>query len=144
MQNASMKIDFAPVKTLNDVDKLLIAADGLLMDGRRSAVIIGQAHMHILKSMPTLSFTYFERRYRAFTSNTYLLAPAIKYLDERCEARHWKTNRLTKYFIWICVNGEKEARQTMHKFNIEDAESNLIRLEKTGFVNMKAGHKVVS
>lgn len=124
----------SPLNNLNDIDKLLIIADNTLYDGHRSAAIIGQAHVQIMRAHKHISFTYLERRYRFLGSQTYLLAaPAVK-LPPGITARHLHTKKRTKYYVWIGVNGPIEANASMKGFGLLDQADNLEKLDQAGFL----------
>ncbi len=124
------RVQFPPIKTLTDVDRLLIQADGMLLNGRRAAGLIGQAIVHILNEMPHLTIVYLESRYRALASDTFLIAAPIP-----VGMRAVGIDRQPKiYHMWIEVNGVREAERVMQQYSIEDADENRQRLAKCGLL----------
>jgi hypothetical protein len=135
MNDLKFKPDEYPLATLADVDKLLITAD---VEGRR---VIGLAINHIVRNGPSqISLRYLEGRYRALSSQTYLLGAPRNMAPPNTEARSIRTGKRTNYYLRICVNGVREADQMMMQFNITDAEDNLARLTDTGILIMKRAH----
>lgn len=134
MTNLNELFKEVPIKTLGDVDKLLILADQTLQEGRRSAAVISIAHMRILSAGLSLTFRYLEGRYRFLHSDTYLLAPSSDQLPDHLKSFSVPSSKPAAYWIWICVNGEREAVQAMQRYQISDSEENLTRLETTGFL----------
>lgn len=123
------------VATLNDVDKLLLTADRTLLNGRRSAAIIGKAHIDILMAHPHMTFSYLETRYRYFSSNTCLLSAPLNTLPTNATARHPFSKKPAEYYVWIGVNGRLEVKRKMRRFFKDyDEEENLKRLATAGMI----------
>ena len=121
-----------PLKTFNDIDKVLIEADQTLLNGRRHAGIITQAHMAIIMNFNSINFQFIERRYRELASDTYLLGAPLDQLPDGVKPINIITRKKTKYWLWCCVNGYAEAISMMQQFGIKDHEDNLGRLAVTG------------
>jgi hypothetical protein len=126
-------INEMPISSLNDVDKLLIAADYTLIDGRCNAGLIGQAIFRISKSLSGISLPYLESRFRFFVSNTYLIAAPLVDVPKGLVALSLTSTEHTKYFLWVCVNGKGEASRTLKRYHTT-SEENAERLAETGFL----------
>jgi hypothetical protein len=135
----TVNFDDAAVASLADVDKLLITADATLYRGRRNAMVIGMAIAHIVRQTqePVCGLRYLEGRYRALASPTHLVAAPKSVAPPNTEPRSLRTGRLTKYHLWVCVNGAREAEDMLMKFEIHDATENLNRLDDTGMLVLK-------
>jgi hypothetical protein len=118
-----------PVESGTDVDRLLIEADGILLDNRRSAIVISLAITRII-SQRRYGLRYLERRYRALDSATFLIAvPAAEHKVMAIDLTPMP------YFLWIGVNGRREAEAKLAELKLSYAQ-NLDRLDRTGFLAM--------
>lgn len=127
------RFDEVPLQTANDVDKLLIIADAIRYNERRSMVPISSAILRIIDVTP-YGLRYLEGRYRALQSDTFLIGMPGKDAPANVEIR--LKNRKMPYWIWVGINGRPEANAQLSRLGITYAE-NLDRLGKTGFMNLK-------
>jgi hypothetical protein len=120
-----------PVDSGNDVDRLLIAADGMLIDNRRNAMMISGAIMRIV-SERRYGIRYLEHRYRTLDSATFLIA-----MPKQTAPAEYKVlspdMRPMPYYLLVCVNGRREADAKLADLKIS-YEANLDRLDQTGFL----------
>lgn len=73
--------DHMPVASGTDVDRLLVLADGTLINDRRSAISISIAAMRVIKD-GRFGLRYLETRFRALDSRTFLIGLPKKYSPE--------------------------------------------------------------
>jgi hypothetical protein len=124
--------DRAPIEKIDDIDRLLTVADNILLNERRNAGVISMALMHVIKGKK-YGLRFLENRYRILKSPTFLIGrpretapPDMKvlYPDQRGEA---------SYFLWVCVNGQHEADETLAQLGYTQ-EENAQHLDETGFL----------
>jgi len=115
----------------DSVKEILLKADMF-----RDCAVIAQALVDIMKEQD-ISLTDFEKIYRDRGSDTYLLAAPKEMLPPNQSAVNLETLEEKPYWLWICVNGEEEAKATMAKFKIKGYKDNIDMLSKTGFILQK-------
>jgi len=129
MEATFQKRDITPKITGTNVLEILQKADVF-----KDAAAIGQALVDILIKDKNIDFAKLEKIYRGMGSDTYLLAAPNNQLQPNQKSLHPITKKETPYCLWICVNGEDDAEDTMKEFNIPSYEENLKRLEQTGVI----------
>lgn len=128
-----LTFDHIPIQSANDVDKLLIMADAILHNERRSMVPISTAIIYIVDRTP-YGLRYLEGRYRALSSDTFLVGMPSKEAPKNVEIRFKK--KKVPYWLWVGVNGRREADSQLSRLGFT-YEENLRHLDKTGFMNVK-------
>lgn len=120
-----------PVENGNDVDRLLITADNMLVNNRRSTMVISVAIMRIV-GQRRYGLRYLEHRYRTLQSATFLIA-----IPQRTAPAGLRVLSIEQaempYFLWINLNGQREADAKFTELRIS-YEENLARLDQTGFL----------
>lgn len=125
-----------PVGNREEVAELLHKADFTTLNGRRSAIVIGFAHVRVLQAGLGLSMADIERIYREFESRTYLLAIPSASLPPNLKAVFLPSHEPAEFYVWIGVNGAAEAQEHLRYFGVEDEQKNLGNLGKAGILEM--------
>lgn len=122
--------DHMPVASGTDVDRLLVLADGTLINDRRSAISISIAAMRVIKD-GRFGLRYLETHFRALDSRTFLIGLPKKYSPE-FEVT-FIDNKPAPYSLWVGVNGRFEADRALAEIGFS-YEENLDHLDQTGFL----------
>ena len=100
----------------------------------RDAGVIGQGIVGVQTADSSWSLDRFEKLFREENTDIYLLAVDRSFAPANQQPMDFRTEQVTTYWLWICVNGKDEAVRTMTQFNIESYEQNIERLKDTGMM----------
>jgi hypothetical protein len=125
-----------PLKSLLDIDRLLIAVDYCEQKSQTHTALVGSTVARIMRKCSHVTLPYLESRYRYFTSDTYLIAVPATSAPKNMVPKLIQTRQVAKYFLWICINGRPEAEETLSRFDLY-YDSNAQRLGEAGFLFKK-------
>jgi hypothetical protein len=128
-----LKISAMPLKSLVDIDRLLIVVDYYEKKSQAHVALVGSTIARIMRQCTYVTLPYLEKRYRFFSSDTYLVAVPASTAPKNMVPKLIQSRELAKYFVWICINGREEVENILGRFDL-DYETNDERLSEAGFL----------
>lgn len=110
------------------IDEVLRRADSSFNAGT-----ISEAILKLLQANPGLTLDKIEERFRAIGAKTHLTARPAKIAPTDLCVFDIVKNKPAKFWLWICLHGEDEARDILAEDGTEVA-GNSANLKETGFL----------